>query len=507
MPDPGYLIEDRIRQKWLEHFTQLSTQCTQIHPSPRLTRNEVEQAARELESDINEATASTCWKWRPFCPKAVPWWSKACTHAASQLRLAQGMQAKRTAATHLKGAVRAARCTWANHTVTHLNIWEVAVWCHGQRQTKAPPIRGKQGLTHNHTEMASIFSHCFFIDSPPDVPLCLTDYPPPQPHCPLPPIQDSLIRDLLNNEANMSALGNSGHTWKLLKWVWAAMPDRITSLIHACIQAGHHPHNWKEAMVCVIPKPGQADYTVPKNFQPISLLECMGKLVEITVVRLMYQEIIQWELIPTNQFGGRMASSTVDAGLCLDHDVQNPHTAGLRTGICLFNISGFFNNVNCPRLSQLIQDLGFAPEIVNWSTSFLSDRSIHLKFNSILSDPLDSAVRTLQGSPISPVLSVIYTYPLLLKAQDWNRSSLGMYVDNGVLFACARNWEEISETLTANYTNCVDWLTRSGLMVEPDKTELLFFRRQHKCTDPPTVIHLQIPSHSTYYHVKAAMNV
>ena len=218
-------------------------QCTQIHPSPRLTRNEVEQAARELETDINEAMASTCQKWWPFHPKAVPWWSDACTHAASQLRLAQGAQAKRTAAACLKGAVRAARCTWANHAVTHSDIWEVAVWCHGQRQTKVPPIRGKQGLTHNHAEMASIFFCHFFIDSPPDVPLHLTDDPPPWPQCPLPPIQDSLIRDLLSNTDNMSAPGNSGHTWKLLKWVWAATPDRITSLVHTCIQAGYHPCN------------------------------------------------------------------------------------------------------------------------------------------------------------------------------------------------------------------------------------------------------------------------
>ena len=47
----------------------------------------------------------------------------------------------------------------------------------------------------------------------------------------------------------------------------------------------------------------------------------MGKLVEKTVARLMYQEIIQWELVPTNQFGSCMASSTVDAGLCLVHDM------------------------------------------------------------------------------------------------------------------------------------------------------------------------------------------
>ena len=165
-------------------------------------------------------------------------------------------QSKRTTAACLKGAVRAARCAWVNHTVIHSDIWEVATWYLSRRVTKISPIRGEQGLTHDHAEMSSIFSQWFFIDSPPDIPPHLTDNPPPHPQCQLPLIPDSLIRDLLSNMTNNSAPGNSGHTWKLLKWVWDAAPQRITSLVKACIQVGHHPHNWKEATVCIIPKLG-----------------------------------------------------------------------------------------------------------------------------------------------------------------------------------------------------------------------------------------------------------
>jgi hypothetical protein len=129
----------------------------------------------------------------------------------------------------------------------------------------------------------------------------------------------------------------------------------------------------------------------------------------------MYQEIIQNDLVPTNQYGGCTAFSTVDVALCLIHDVQSAHAAGLRTGICLFDIAGFFNHVNHPRLVQLISDLGFAPEITKWCESYLADRKVRLKFNGILSDPLASDVGTPQGSPISLVLSVIFTSPLLHK--------------------------------------------------------------------------------------------
>ncbi|KAH9994361.1 hypothetical protein BJV74DRAFT_723383, partial [Russula compacta] len=57
----------------------------------------------------------------------------------------------------------------------------------------------------------------------------------------------------------------------------------ITNLLTACLCTGYHPSQWKEATVCVVPKPNQADYTLAKNFCPILLLECMGKLLEKVV--------------------------------------------------------------------------------------------------------------------------------------------------------------------------------------------------------------------------------
>jgi hypothetical protein len=261
------------------------------------------------------------------------------------------------------------------------------------------------------------------------------------------------------------------------------------------------PRLWKEAVVCVIPKPGRADYTLAKNFRPISLLECLGKLLEKVIAKLIYRDMSTHDMVPTTQFGGRNALSTLDAGLTLLHNIQAAHQSGFRTGILLFDIQGFFDNINHDQLVKVFTDLGFAPELVSWCKLFLEDQTVQLKFNGQTSDPFDFETGTPQGSPVSPVLSIIYTLPLLHKMKKWAKSTLGMYVDDGVIFACGREWKQIEDAMCKGYSKCAEWLTRAGLNIEPDKSKLMFFRRHSKRSDPLPYTHLPNHALQTYYRV------
>jgi retron-type reverse transcriptase len=102
----------------------------------------------------------------------------------------------------------------------------------------------------------------------------------------------------------------------------------------------------------------------------------------------------KYALILTTQFGGRNASSTLEAGLTLFHDIQSAHQAGLKTGILLFDIQGFFDNINHKCLIQMFTDLSFAPELVRWCRSFLKDHIVRLKFNSKMLEPFDFTTGT-----------------------------------------------------------------------------------------------------------------
>jgi hypothetical protein len=142
-------------------------------------------------------------------------------------------------------------------------------------------------------------------------------------------------------------------------------------------------------------------------------------------------------------------------------------------------------NVNHARLVALIKNMGFCPKLAQWAASFLANRKVCLRFNNITSDQREQPVGVPQGSPLSPVLSIAYTSPLLSKMGRWNNSSLGMYIDDGILFTCAEEWTDVERLLRAQYTVCDEWLRCSGLAIKPDKTELLFFQKPYECDPMP----------------------
>ena len=169
--------------------------------------------------------------------------------------------------------------------------------------------------------------------------------------------------------------------------------------------------------------------------------------MEKAVAKCMQHNIVAHKLIPANQFGGRMHSSCLDASITLIHDVQTAHAAGLEAGILLFDVRGFFDNVNHNRLAAILDRLGYMPELVRWTCSFLKDRKVCLSFNNITSEEWDQLVGVPQGSPLSPVLSITYTSSLLHKMRNWSNSSVGMYMDDGILFTCAMEWAEVARLL------------------------------------------------------------
>ena len=322
-----------------------------------------------------------------FCSR---WWNDSCREATHALQNVESDEARSQLHKQLKHVVKVAKRDWADSYITAANIWEVAAWRHERQSSHIPALVREDGsLTYEHEEMASLLSRRFFAEDDTFIPTHFHDDPPPTSPRSFHPFTQSELEDMLTLTKNNSVPGSSGIGWFLLKKGWPHMGTLLAHVFTACVNLAHHPVHWKEAKVVVIPKPDKPDYSHAKAHRPISLLETMSKLMEKAVAKRMQHDIVAHELIPTTQFGGRSHSSCLDAGITLIHDVQTAHAAGLKVGILLFDVQGFFDNVNHDRLAAILDNLGYAPKLVNWTRAFLRNRKVRLSFNNItaVTDP------------------------------------------------------------------------------------------------------------------------
>ena len=178
----------------------------------------------------------------------------------------------------------------------------------------------------------------------------------------------------LHRTSNKSAPGTSGINYKLLKWAFKSHPDRFLEVFNAAISLGHHP--WNEATVVVIPKPNKPDYSLPRAYHPISLLECCRKLLEKIIAKCILSDAHDFAILPSTQFGSCDYHSAVDAALCLTHQAQAAVKCSLVASVVLFDIQGFFDNINIPHIIHILENLGFPLPLCNWICSFLSNRHV-----------------------------------------------------------------------------------------------------------------------------------
>ena len=210
-----------------------------------------------------------------------------------------------------------------------------------------PALRDEDGNMHyDHHEMADMLADRFFAPDKGPIPTTFKDDPAPRPEHPHEEFGTEELEHLLKETSNSLAPGSSGIGWLLIRRAWPVIDEVLMSVYNACINTGHHPARWTEATVVVIPKPDKLDYSTAKAHRPILLLEMLSKLLEKAIAKQFQHDIVEHELVPSTQFGGRMHSSCLDTALTLVHDVQGAHAAGLKAGMLLFDVKGFFDNIN-----------------------------------------------------------------------------------------------------------------------------------------------------------------
>lgn len=425
-----------------------------------------------------------------------------CTEAVKAIQSVANNETKCKATKQLKQETQSAKHKWADEIVTNRNVWDITKWWHGHKLSQIAALQTQDGqLTFDTKQMAKLLAAHFFNDDPGDIQLHQADDPEPLPTWDFHPFTHKELGRCLQDTSNTSAPGISGISWSILKKAWPMVKNHMTKIANACLLEGYHVIHWCRVLVVVIPKPGHNNYNLTKNKWPISLLECMSKLIEKAMSKHFLHDVDHFRIIPTTQFSTRAFSCTLDAGLALTHDAQTALAAKMKCRALLFNIKGFFDNIHKDHLAATLENLGYPEGVTAWTLSFLSEQWATLSFNGLTTPEQDQPVGTPQGSPLLLVLLALYTFSMLKALNGSPNTSLAMYVEDGVIFACGPDWETVNTLLQEKYQECEEWLRCNNLACKPEKTELIYFRRPRACDSPPDQLYLPDPPNHTYYQV------
>jgi hypothetical protein len=93
-------------------------------------------------------------------------------------------------------------------------------------------------------------------------------------------VTEQAVERALFSQSVKKAPGPDNLSFGAIQWLWKWDKEMIMRLTKAAMRKGSHPAVWKRARGVVIRKPGIDDYTQLKAYPSISLLSCMGKVVE-----------------------------------------------------------------------------------------------------------------------------------------------------------------------------------------------------------------------------------
>jgi ribonuclease HI/exonuclease III len=455
--------------------------------------SEIDILVERIERAIHQSTEGSIPKLK-VVERSKPWWSPELTSLRRTLNTAfrrykkNQTRAKQEAYKEARNsyfqAIRKAKEThWADflEQAEGNDIYTALKFTKGYVLAKIPEIRYKdQGVEKKAAtfeEKCNAFLNTLY---PKQQAINTEDIPLNNSLWEWPDLQDIEVERAIKNTNSKKAPGNDRIGNAILKKTYEISPVLFNTLYKACFSLGYHPLRWRQSVGIILAKPNKSDYSQPKAYRIISLLNTMGKAMEKIIATRLNYLANTGNLVDNTQMGGRKQRSAIDTSLLLLNHIQHQRATSrkkklLITTTVFLDIKGAFDYVKKPQLLKVLKGLGLPSKLITWVDTFMSKRQIQLAFEGQVGKITDLDTGVPQGSPISQVLFLIYVkYITQKKAYQLS------YIDDFSLSATSTsariNCSILGSIIAELFSKAVDY----QVQFEPEKTELIHFHNKRK---------------------------
>ena len=311
------------------------------------------------------------------------------------------------------------------------------------------------------------------------------------------PINEHEVKQAIQRVDSWSAPGLDGIPAGLLKACGSHLVQVLQPLIQASFDLEYFPKRFRTAVVAVVPKPNKTPAQRKKvgGWRPISLLNTVGKVFESIIGRRIASAAEQHHLFPDEQMGNRAQRSTMLAVKLVLESVRTAWSRKAVTSLLQLDLKGAYDSVDHLHLLNNLRHIGFPPKVVRWVHSFLSDRSAQLQFDGRKSSFIQLVVGVSQGSPLSPVLFLLYIASLYTRLKEKHGILVVGFSDDTNILSVGRDTAATVRQLEGAWKECEDWAKENGMAFQPEKSELCTLPRQGSGRDPtsPRIITCKVP--------------
>ena len=275
--------------------------------------------------------------------------------------------------------------------------------------------------------------------------------------------------------------GPDGISPLAIRCIYDWEPERIEAIIRAHIRLGIHPDAWKTARGVTIPKPGKTNYSLAKAYRVISLLNCLGKMVEKVAADLISLHCEPLNKFHPGQYGGRPQRSAVDAVGVVMAQAQEAWKRGRIVGALMMDVAAAFPSVARGCLLQKMRRMDLDENLVEWIDSFMRGRKVVMSVDGQEGEAKEVMTGLPRGSPVSPVLFAIYTADIHKEVEEKVEGCRGIsFVDDMTWVAEGEGLLDLKLKLEECAERSLRWADRNAVRFETSKTEAVLFAKDRK---------------------------